>query len=292
MLYLFIVALTSASFNILFKIFQRVGINSVQAIIINYIVAALVSFMLLPKGIISSNTILYEGWLYGGALLGILFYSSMYLYAITTKKFGIAITTLMTRMSLILPAIVSFLAFGEIISLAGWCAIAMILVAIYLMVIEPQKGITSGVVNKKAWHIAILPLLVFIFCGTNDTTIKFVQHNYIESDSENSALTFITYLSSLIVGLIAYLSRKGNRNQPIKLRSVIGGVIMGLINVVNVYSLLTALSFIDASVAFPTINIVIVVVSVIVGVVAFKERMSMRRWIGIAIAILAIYLIT
>ncbi len=295
MIYLLLVIITSASFNIYFKIFERVGVNAVQAIIINYIVAGSVSFALAPNNLLLPTNIVNEGWFYGGVALGALFYVVMYLYSLTTRNFGVSVTTLMTRTSLILPALVAYLFLGEPISSRGWIAMPLIMLAIYLLVIEP-KGKNGIVTNKQTkqlkWYIALLPLLVFIGGGSTDTTIKLIQHSFIETQGENAAFTFVVYFSSLIMGLIAYLTNKSNRGKGVSIKTIIGGVLMGVSNVINVYCVLKALSVVPATIAFPIINIGIVSFSVLVGIFAFKERITLRKGIGIVMAVVAIFLLT
>ncbi len=291
MVFLLLVIVTSASFNIFFKIFERVGVNTSQAIVVNYVVATTASLMMTPLEYLYPRYMINEGWFYGGILMGIIFCLTFYLYDISTRNFGISLTTLMTRISLILPTLVSYFFLGENLSLSGWVAIPLIIIAIYLLV--KQGNSNRFIVNTKGkWYIAALPFIVFIGCGCADTLMKLIHYSYVDNVNENNAYTFVMYVSSLITSYISYRKMRESGKDTLSYKTVIWGTVMGVFNTINVYSILRALDSIPATIAYPTINMGIVLLSVIVGFFAFKEKITLMRGAGIVLAIIAIYLLS
>lgn len=288
MLFVFFVVLASASTNILFKIFQRIGVNPIQAILFNYVVATSLSLMVSPIRY-PFGEIFSHGWFYYGIFLGTAFYISMYLYSISTRHLGVGVTTLIAQMSLILPTIASVIIFGEQLTTQSTVAIGLILIGLYFILYNKIKNGEER--NFSIWLIFVLPLLVFIFSGSTDIALKVAQSNFIHNANDNGCFIATVYVTSLTISLIVYLS--SNKIKSIKLtpKTVIWGCVMGIFSTLNSMSILKALAVLPASTIFPIVNTGVVVLSVLVGILAFREHYTTRKIIGIVIALVAILLL-
>jgi drug/metabolite transporter (DMT)-like permease len=80
----------------------------------------------------------------------------------------------------------------------------------------------------------------------------------------------------------------------IKGKNIVAGVILGIPNYFSLYYLIKMLDseVFESSTIFTIHNVAIVMVSTLVGILLFKERISMRNAIGIALALIAIFLVT
>ena len=69
---------------------------------------------------------------------------------------------------------------------------------------------------------------------------------------------------------------------------------MGIPNYYSIYYLLKALQTkgLESSTLFTINNVAIVTLTTIFGLVLFKERLFAKNWIGIAIAIISIIIVT
>ncbi|WP_455323385.1 hypothetical protein [Flavobacterium piscinae] len=77
-------------------------------------------------------------------------------------------------------------------------------------------------------------------------------------------------------------------------KNIVAGVILGIPNYFSLYYLIKMLDseVFESSTIFTIHNVAIVMVSTLVGILLFKERISMRNAIGIAMALVAIFLVT
>ena len=77
-------------------------------------------------------------------------------------------------------------------------------------------------------------------------------------------------------------------------KSILGGTVLGIINYGSIFFLLKALHFegLESSTIFTVNNVAIVMLSTILGLMLFKEHISRKNWIGIALAIISIALVT
>lgn len=287
MIYILLVVLTTASFNVMFKLFERFGVNTLQAILFNYVTAVTISVLISPVSYPVSE-IVTKGWFYTGMLLGIAYFVSMYLYSLSTVNIGVALTALLTRTSLVIPTVAALFFFNESFTARMGVAIAMIFVALYFIFYtkeKPQNG------KGSMWIMVVLPALVFLTCGLNDVLMKSSQFFFIKNDGDNASFITIVYLTSLIFGAGSYFLSRKKRKDKFCPQSIFWGILMGTINIINSLCVLKALSVIPASVAFPVINTGIVVLSTFIGLFFFKERLTTRKIVGIVIALAAIVLL-
>lgn len=288
MIYVLLVILTSSMFNILFKIFERLGVNTLQAIMFNYIAATICSWFIIPTALPLSEVV-SQGWFYTGIFLGVSYFVSMYFYSISTLHLGMALTSLITRASLVVPATVSLFLFNEAYSWNIGVAIALIIFALYFIFY------VKGAVRLEKRNIVImylLPVVVFLFCAVNDLTIKISQFFYIRNEVDNASFMLVVYITSLIFSTVYYIVYKSKNKVPFTLKASIGGLLMGFVNVVNSFSILKALTLIPASKVFPIVNIGIVLFSTVIGLWLFKEKLTRRKIIGMIIALVAIALLS
>ena len=76
-------------------------------------------------------------------------------------------------------------------------------------------------------------------------------------------------------------------------KNIIGGIILGIPNYISIVYLLKALGTdgIESSTAFTVNNVGIVVLSTLLGLFLFHERLSLKNWLGVFIAVLSVYLV-
>ena len=77
-------------------------------------------------------------------------------------------------------------------------------------------------------------------------------------------------------------------------KSIVSGVILGVVNYYSIYTLLKALNAenFESSIIFTVNNVAIVMLTTLIGLLLFKERLLTKNWIGIGIAVLSIILVT
>jgi len=90
--------LFSSLIFVIFKFFERFKVQTLYAIITNYVVACLVG-ILLYKGSISITTIPEKDWFWGTFALGGLFIIVFNLMAVTAQKIGVSVASVATKMS-------------------------------------------------------------------------------------------------------------------------------------------------------------------------------------------------
>ena len=85
-----------------------------------------------------------------------------------------------------------------------------------------------------------------------------------------------------------------NKDFSFHLKTILGGIVLGLVNFGSLYFLIKALQLDGWSSAtvFTLNNVGIVMLSTLVGKFFFKEQLLPKNWAGIALAIVSIFMIT
>ena len=174
MIYLLISICISSALFVIFKLFEVFKINTLQAIIINYLVAAVLGFCLsdLP---VSAGGIISQSWFWGAFVLGILFIVVFNLMALTSQRNGLSVASVAGKMSLVVGVAFGILYYNESANFIKVIGIVLALLAVYLASVKEEK---SGVSEKKS--SLLLPILLFFGSGCIDTSLKFIETTYVQ----------------------------------------------------------------------------------------------------------------
>ncbi len=287
--FLILCILSSTGIFIVFKSIDRTGLPPLPVIVINYATATLMG-MLITSQPFRLGSMVQRDWFPLSLLIGVLFILMFFLVAFSSRKAGISITTVASKMSVIFPILFS-MAIDPSDRLTAFksAAILLALIGVGLTVYKPQNG-------KPDWTAITIPLLLFTGMGLVDSLVKFAQDRYVV-DAEVAPFSSVLFLNAFISGLLVVLFR------PVQLknftRRVIWGfgILLGAVNFGSIFFLVRALNFVDpldggtdSSVIFGINNIGVVTLSVLAGWLVFREQLKAVNWIGIAISALALTL--
>jgi drug/metabolite transporter (DMT)-like permease len=234
---------------------------------------------------LSLNIITHKPWFTGSIILGFLFITVFNILAITSQKNGLSVASVAGKMSVIIPIIFAVIVYNEKLSILKIIGILMALIAVYLVSIK-EKGI---VIKKKT---LIYPLLLFFGSGIIDTSIKYIEKSYV-GKNEIPLFSATIFGFAAIIGLVILIFKAFKKNLKINLRNIVAGIILGVFNYYSIYYLLKALrsDSLNSSTVFTINNVAIVMLTTLVGILFFKEKVIHKNWIGIGLAIISIILV-
>ena len=281
MTYIVLIIFISSAIFVTFKLFDRYRIDNFNAITINYLVGSGFGLMISDTHY-DLNILFDKTWLPFAVILGILFIITFVLFALSSQKAGVAITAVFSKMSVMIPVVAGIFLYSEKLNMLKIAGILFTLAAFILILYKKEK-------SKYSLSILLLPILIFIFNGIIDSTLKYTEYNHISNDY----IFFLTtiFITSFIVGIFISVIKYFNKKEALSIRTIIGGTILGLLNFSTTYFMLKAMNLFQSNVLFPVQNVGIVMVSAIFGLVLFREKLSITNWAGIALSILAISLI-
>ncbi len=281
MIYLLLSILSSTAIFVLFKLFSKYNVNTLQAIVINYF-AAFSLGILANDTPINFNAIIKSDWFYGAVVLGFLFFAIFNVMALTAQKNGLSVASVASKMSVIIPIVFGIYIFKESIGTQKIVGIILALVAVYLTSVKQKDDV---VLTKSIY----LPILLFLGSGIIDTSV-----NYFAPEDKIPLFSAVIFAIAGLIGcvILAYKSIRGTTQ--FKLKNIPFGMALGVVNYYSIYFLLKALRVegFESSNLFTINNVGIVAFSTLIGLLLFKERISLKNWIGIGIAIISILLVT
>lgn len=286
MIALLLSILSSTAIFVAFKLFPKYNVNTLHAIVVNYFVAAICGIILQPTEIEFAKTAAYS-WFPFAIVLGVLFITIFHLMGITAQRSGLSVVSVAAKMSVVIPILFGLIYYNESLGAIKLAGILLALAAVYLASIKTKDGLKIKASNF------IFPLLVFFGTGIIDTTVKFVEGEHL--GKEDIAIFSATiYAMSAIIGVVLIVSQASRGTFKFQFKNIIGGIALGIPNYFSIYFLVLALrsGIFESSGIFTLNNVLIVLISTLLGVILFKEKILPKNWIGIALAVLAILLIT
>lgn len=284
MLDLALSVLCSSLIFVIFKLFSIYKVETIYAIIINYVVACSVG-LFLYTGEITVAEIPKKPWFLGTFALGLLFIIVFNLMAATSQKLGVSVASVATKMSLVLPVLFGVFIYKEEL---GTLKIIGILLAITAVYFASAKEKTT--VFKSA--SLLLPFFVFMGSGAIDICLNYFQEEYI-APVELPMFSAAVFASAAIIGIGFILINSFKKPLKINLKNVLAGICLGVPNYFSIFFLLRALqndALTSASI-FTINNVAIVMFSTLLGIILFKEKLSPKNWGGITLAIISIILV-
>jgi len=267
---------------VVFKLFDRFRINTLHAIVTNYFVACLCG-ILGYQGSISIFDLPQFDWFYYTLGLGALFIIVFNLMAVTTQRSGLSVVSVATKMSVVIPVIFGLIYYKESLGIFKVVGILLALVAVYLTSIKSKNGIAIKKENL------IFPVLVFFGSGIVDTSIKFLEGSFV-AKNDVPLFSAVVFAAAAIVGTVLLMIQMLRGKFNFEAKNILGGIALGIPNYASIYFLVQALrsGIFESSGIFTINNVAIVAVSTVVGILLFKEKLILKNWIGIILAIVSI----
>ena len=273
-----------------FKLVEKFGINTFQAIVFNYITCVITGSFVNGTFPIN-NEVIHSDWFRWAMVMGTIFISLFNVIAKTAQTMGVAVASVGNKLSLVIPFLFSIYLYNEeatVLKIAG----VMIALLSVVLTCWPSAAHTepSGKVVKKAYFL--LPVILFFASGLLDTMIKYVETTYITEANQNAYL-ISAFAAAATIGVISLLFLFTTGRMKFEPKAVVAGIIIGVPNYFSIWCLVGVLKgFSDNSSAIiPINNMGIVLFSTVAAFLMFKEKLTKLNWLGIILSIAAIALI-
>ncbi|TGE20130.1 hypothetical protein [Hymenobacter elongatus] len=295
MLALFLSVLFSVTIVFIFKYFSRFGVDTFQALIVNYITCVVVGW--LASGAPSLEPLRAGGaWLVAAVALGGLFIGTFYLVAITAQRVGVSAASVANKMSLILPVLFNLLVLRlsqRPYTFINYAGMALALLAILLTALPRRSTAAApdGTAPAAAWW---LPLLLFVSSGAGDSLLNFASSTLLPDAATRTLFPLVTFATAGTIGLLILLSRVAKGGQQFAAKNVLAGIILGIPNYFSIYFLIKALGNFgnDGAFVYPIANVATILLGAVGAAFLFREQLGARGRVGLATAVVALVLIS
>ncbi len=220
------------------------------------------------------------------AFLGVTFVLGFLVFhrAIAVSGTGIAATV--SRLSVILPIVVSVLAFSERIGPAG---VAGVMVGVAALPFSgPRAPFAARTGATRHWSASGLfwALALFLIFGTNDAALKIRAE--LLPDSDAGSFFAILFGTALLVTLVIVVIRR----ERFVWSTLFLGIPLGAVNYGTSYFLASALGALPGYVAFTLNSVGIILLAAVIGRVVWQERIRAHNLVFFAASVAAIVLLS
>ncbi|TDO20631.1 EamA family transporter [Pedobacter duraquae] len=280
MIYILLSISCSVTVSILLKLARRYHISIVQAVTWNYIFAILLAVIFFKPQMGDLKITDYSIYVSLGILLPVVFW----ILARSIRTTGIARTDIAQRLSLIIPLLAAYFVFQEQFNAVKLAGIALGFISILLIL--SVKKTTS---QPSATYV--YPVLVFLGFGCVDILFKKIA---VISGVPYTTSLVVVFCCSAVISLIATVYLVVAKKEKLQLVNILCGFILGCFNFGNIFFYLKAHQAFasNPSTVFASMNIGVITLGCLIGVFAFKERLTKFNLIGLIVAVLAVVLIT
>lgn len=266
MVYLILAVLSSALISIIMRLSSQKVENNLGMLSMNYLTCLLIAGGFigmtwpLPVNHQMMNTLAL------GAVGGVLFLLSFILFQLSVKKNGVVLSSVFMKLGLLVPLVVSILFFSEVPTEMQIIGFVLAIAAIVL--INLQK-------NSANSRMGLSLVLLLLAAGSADAIIK--VYEVFGAADYSSQFLFYTFVTAFVLCIVYMLIKK----QRIGKNEVLFGVLIGIPNFFSAKFLLASLDSIPAVIAYPTFSVATILIVTLVGVVAFKEKLSGKQAVGL-----------
>lgn len=232
-------------------------------------------------------------WFPYAVVVGSVFVSTFVLIARTVQEFGISITSVVQRMSLLVTVSFAIIYFNETVNIYKIIGIILALAAVVLTSIQSSSSPVPRPPKNSAKWLIMLPIGTFIISGIIETVLQFVQLSVLKGEVGQVEFTTALFGTAATWGFLILLVNFMIGRMRFRWKDLLFGIILGIPNFGSIYFLLKALDVgWEASVIFPMNNVGVIAASAIIALLVFKEKLSLLNRAGIILAIIAIFLMS
>lgn len=189
---------------------------------------------------------------------------------------------------IIMPLVVTMLAFFEVPTLIQLIGIAVTFIAFGIMLLGKSD---TGVTDKKKYII----YLIILFLANGLCAVGYSLEKRLEGGAYKQEMIIMEYVILVAVAFVMLIMRRGSNTLSVFRQSgsfylfvILACLVLAAGNNLQVFSI-TAVS---EAVAFTAKNGSSIVLSALLSLIIFKEKIDLKKWIAISVCIVSIVLFT
>jgi len=225
-------------------------------------------------------------------------YALCTMFDLMALKIGpVSLTAMFLNFSLVMPVLFGIFFYKEYPSYLFYIAFVILMASILLITLKKSDGETKEAsVNPKWFLYATLALLLNGGCCTIQTFHqRYWQGKGMEGHCKSEFMLYAMIFVILFCAVGTFITmNKGwerkERIDTVKNSAIYGGV-TGLLNgALNLCTMIAVLHF-DAKIVFPIMCGGALIVTILMSLILFKEKMTVKQWIGVGLGAVAIVLL-
>lgn len=246
---------------------------------INYIVAAI---LIAPFFAMTETQHMTRAATGTGATMGVCYFIAYFFVIYAIRWVGASSATVISVLSLLVPIGFGIFWWGDEPTLPQVFGIALGVAS--LLLIGGQKKESIGSVEKP-WFAPIMLGLFFVLCGLSRLAQEAFRHW--STTDEIMTFNFAAFATAAVPSIIVLVMRR----KGISRTELAFGFAMGLANFLQTQFILESLQRFPGFIVFPVVSAGGIILTTLIATRTLGERLTVKSYIGIAIAALAMVLL-
>ena len=215
-----------------------------------------------------------------GIITGAFFLGGFLFLKYNMKYNGIVLSSTFMKLGVLIPTIMAIVVFGEVPSVLQIVGIAIAIAAIIIINFEKEPEGADCLGESKTGNKKILLLVLLLLGGLGDSMSNIFEK--LGPDSGKDGFLLLTFFTAFVITIaIVILGKK-----KLCKADILFGLLVGVPNYFSARFLLASLGSLEAVIVYPTYSVGTMVVVTIVGVIAFREKISKQK--GLALGLIAV----
>lgn len=270
MFYLLLSILGGSLISVILRLSNGKVKSSIAMLFANYVTCVLLAAAFIGFGNVLPRTEGVGHALSLGGINGVLYLTAFVLMEYTTRKDGVVLPAIFSKLGLLVPIALAFFVFGEMptaFQLAG-----SVIAVLSILLINYEKGTKFSL---NLWLILLLlsdgagAAMLKVFGETGDTALS------------DHFILYTFFFAGLLCCLLMLLKK-----ERLGVKEIVFGALIGVPNFMGSRFLMKALEEMPAVIAYPSRSVAVILVVALAGVLLFGERLRKNQWIAVT-AILA-----
>jgi drug/metabolite transporter (DMT)-like permease len=268
----------------IFKLFVRFHIDTFQAIVFNYFTAAVCGFGLYSNTW-DSNNLIELSWLPFALVSGLLFISLFVILGLSAQRNGVAITSVATKMSMASGILGMIFLYNEPVGFLKVIGIILAFIGV-IAVSWTKKDSEKG---QSAWWML---LILFFGSGMLDIVLNYAQ-KYALGTLTPSLFSAFGLATAGFIGFLILIFQLIQGKTKFEYKNILAGILLGIPNYFSIYLLISSYQSTGwkDSTVLSIINLSVVLMSTMIGLLFFQEKINRLKLIGLICSISAIVLL-
>lgn len=282
MIYLILAIVSSSLISIFMRLSENHIKNEMGMFMANYALCAALAVGFMDKS--APQLLLGTHDQHLTVILGIItgaFFLGGFLFLKYNMKYnGIVLSSTFMKLGVLIPTIMAIVVFGEVPSVLQIVGIAIAIVAIIIINFEKEPHGSNSIGESKNGNKKILLLVLLLLGGLGDSMSNIFEK--LGPDSGKDGFLLLTFFTAFVITIaIVILGKK-----KLCKADILFGLLVGVPNYFSARFLLASLGSLEAVIVYPTFSVGTMVVVTIVGVIAFREKISKQK--GLALGLIAV----
>jgi drug/metabolite transporter (DMT)-like permease len=276
MLYLLLAIVCGASINLGFALAGKKGLDNLNTTLLNYIAACGISAAGFGVKMQAGQERAFTGSVTVPLALfaGIIYLVCLLLIQRSLAESGPSATTMFNRLSMVFPVLVSIFIFHENAGIVRWAGIALAIAS--LIIFNWEGGIRLKGILMELW----------ITGGFAEMCNNLFARLCPQEDKPFFMMLVFGTAGLITAGLL--IRRKGPK---ITAKEVLLGLAIGCVNLGSSSFTVSSLQHLPTSIVYPTLTVSIIVLTAVVGVLFFGDKLEKKHKIAMGTAIAAVIIL-